>query len=327
MDSNAAAVSFYINAISIRHRRKLHVNISIDINITLSYFHTGTFFEVIRTVLDYQLVSLDGGCAFNCLLEQRHSTSIVTLFSHQYQLVVACINGQRCFYLYSIFSCSVNRSVSTEYILAVLNVAYIFGISCSVTGQSSSKLCLRRNNRSFGRIAAFAVLFAEGNVAGLQCCGGSSQAVGNLHITGQVAFAVYVVAVGQLACQCVKYVGYAVLVIHSNTGVIGNQGNNGILLCMLDNGVACCVVACCFTIAGMCVEDVGVAAVVINSQVIAVLLEDVACFCFALTANQFCYMAACPFFADLRILNNLVNNLVIPGCAVLQPQVCRTGKG
>ena len=327
MDSNAAAVSFYINAISIRRSRKLHVNISIDINITLSYFHTGTFFEVIRTVLDYQLVSLDGGCAFNCLLEQRHSTNIVTLFSHQYQLVVACINGQRCFYLYSIFSCSVNRSVSTEYILAVLNVAYIFGISCSVTGQSSSKLCLRRNNRSFGRIAAFAVLFAEGNVTGLQCCRGSSQAVGNLHITGQVAFAVYVVAVGQLACQCVKYVGYAVLVIHCNTSVIGNQGNNGILLCMLDNGVACCIIACCFTIASMCVEDVGVTAVVINSQVIAVLLEDVACFCFALTANQFCYMAACPFFADLRILNNLVNNLVIPGCAVLQPQVCRTGKG
>ena len=96
---------------------------------------------------------------------------------------------------------------------------------------------------------------------------------------------------------------------------------------MLDNGVACCVVACCFTVAGMSVEDVGVAAVVINSQVVAVLLEDIACFGFALAADKFSNMAACPFFSDLRILNNLVNNLVVPGCAVLQPQVCRTGKG
>ena len=96
---------------------------------------------------------------------------------------------------------------------------------------------------------------------------------------------------------------------------------------MLDNSVACCVVFSCFTVAGMSVEDVGVAAVVINSQVVAVLLEDVACFCFALAANQFCYMAAGPFFAVSRILNQRINYYVIPGCTILQPQVCSTGKG
>ena len=77
----------------------------------------------------------------------------------------------------------------------------------------------------------------------------------------------------------------------------------------------------------MSVEDIGVAAVVINSQVVAVLLEDVACFCFALAANQFCYMAAGPFFAVSRILNQRINYYVIPGCTILQPQVCSTGKG
>ena len=321
MDSNAAAVSFYINAISIRHRRKLHVNISIDINITLSYFHTGTFVEVIRTVLDYQLVSLDGGCAFNCLLEQRHSTSIVTLFSHQYQLVIACINGQRCFYVNSSLTGSGNSSISCKNILAVLDIASIFSICCSITGQSGSELGFRRNNRSFGRIAAFAILFAKGDVAGLLFLAACGQAISNFYRAGQVLLTACKVAICQLASQCVQHVSYTSVAIHSNAGVIGNQGNNGILLCMLDNSVACCVVCCCFTVAGMSIEDIGIAAVVINSQVINIFLEDITSFALACTANKVIYSAA------LESISRLAPLFIVPGCAILQPQVCSTGKG
>ena len=222
-----------------------------------------------------------------------------------------------------------NFGILSKFVYSVLNYIFIRFVHNIPTGKGFGVFFYSRYfgfNRT-GIIRAFAVLLIEADITGLQCCGGSSQAVGNLHITGQVAFAVYVVAVGQLACKCVQHVGYAVLVIHCNTGVIGNHAYNGACCSTLDNGVACCVVFCCFTVAGMSVEDIGIAAVVADSQAVAVLLEDVACFCFALAANQFCYMAACPFYADLRILNNLVNNLVVPGCAVLQPQVCRTGKG
>ena len=141
------------------------------------------------------------------------------------------------------------------------------------------------------------------------------QAVSNLNRTVQVVFAVYKVAVGQLACQCVQYVGYTCIVIHADAGVVGNQANCGACCRTLDNGVACCVVACVFTIAGVSIEDVGVAAVVINGQVIAVLLEDVACSCCACTACQLSYMAAfkcCIGFAPC---------LIVPGCAVSKIEI------
>ena len=326
MNSDATAISFYINAISIRHRRKLHVNISIDINITISYFHTGAFVEVIRTVLDYQLVSLDGGCTFNCLLEQRHCFIKVTIFSHQCQLVIACINSQRCFYLYSSLSCSSNSSVSCENILTIFNIAGIFSIGCSITGQNSSELSFRRNNGCLGNIRAF-TLFGEGDVAGLQGCGRSSQTISNLHKTGQVLLTGYKVAVSQLTCQCVQYVGYASFVIHRYTGVVGDQGYDRAFGCLSDDGVARFVVLSRFAISFMRVEDVGIAAVVADSQAIIILLENVACFGFALAAGKVGYTAACPFFAAPRILDNRINHFVVPGCAVLQPQVCITGKG
>ena len=328
MNSNLTAVSFYINAISIGQGGELHINVTGDINTALGYFHTGAFIEVSRTVLNYQLAGFNGCCTINSLFKQRSRTGVITLFSHQYQLVVACINGQRCFYLYSIFSCSVNRSVSTENVLTILDIACIFGICCSITGQSSSEFCFRRNYRCCRfNIGALAIFLIEGDVAALQCCGGSSQAVGNLHITGQVLFTGYKVAIGQLACQCVQYVGYTCIVIHADAGVVGDQRYYRAFCCVLDNGVACCVVACIFTIAGVCIEDVGVATVVINGQVIAVLLEDVACSCSACTACEVRYTAACPFFAAPRIFDNRINYFVVPGCAVLQPQVCCTGEG
>ena len=77
----------------------------------------------------------------------------------------------------------------------------------------------------------------------------------------------------------------------------------------------------------MSVENVSVAAVVADSQAVIILLENVACFCFALAAGKVGYTAACPFFAAPRILDNRINYFVVPGCAVLQPQVCITGKG
>ncbi|WP_293389685.1 hypothetical protein [Phascolarctobacterium sp.] len=53
---------------------------------------------------------------------------------------------------------------------------------------------------------------------------------------------------------------------------------------MLNNGITCCVVFCCFAVAGVCIVDVGVAAIAIDSQRVAVLLEDIACFSIACTA-------------------------------------------
>ena len=222
-----------------------------------------------------------------------------------------------------------NFGILSKFVYSVLNYIFICLVHNIPTGKSIGVFFYSRYfgfNRT-GIIRAFAILFIEADVTGFQCCGGSSQTVGNLHITGQVAFAVYIVAVGQLACQCVQYVRHAVLVIHCNAGVIGNHAYNGACCRTLDNGIACCVVFSCFTVAGMSVEDIGIAAVVADSQAVIILLENVACFCFALAAGKVGYTAACPFFAAPRILDNRINYFIVPGCAVLQPQVCITGKG
>ena len=144
----------------------------------------------------------------------------------------------------------------------------------------------------------------------------------------QIVFIGGEVAVGQLACQSVQYVDYVVFTVHVNTSVIGNQCYGSIFFCMPDNGVACCVVVSCFTVAVVCVEDIGIAAVVINGQRSSIILEDIACFSIACTANKVCYMAAQErslvfiIFKELQFSIKLIG----PGCTILQPQVVFTGE-
>ena len=71
----------------------------------------------------------------------------------------------------------------------------------------------------------------------------------------------------------------------------------------------------------MCIVDVGVTAVVIDGQVINILLEDIACFSFTYATNEVSYTAA------LESISRLAPLFIVPGCAILQPQVCSTGKG
>ena len=65
---------------------------------------------------------------------------------------------------------------------------------------------------------------------------------------------------------------------------------------MLDNGVACCVVISCFAVTGVCVVDIGVAAVVVDGQAVRILLEDVAGMSCITAAYEARYMAACKAF-------------------------------
>ena len=71
----------------------------------------------------------------------------------------------------------------------------------------------------------------------------------------------------------------------------------------------------------MCIEDVGVTAVVINSQRFLIILEDVASLCITCTTNKVSHITS------LEISISLAPFFVGPGCTVLQPQVSSTGKG
>ena len=213
----------------------------------------------------------------------------------------------------------INACVLGKYIGQIL-LLYCAEYALLFTGDSIGKGSLFTTARiySFFFGVALTGILIEFNGINLQGLAAGGQAVSNLNRTVQVVFAACKIAVGQLACQCVQYVSYACIVIHADAGVVGNQANCGACCRTLDNGVACCVVACVFTIAGMSIENVGVAAVIINGQVMAVLLEDVACSSFACTACQLSYMAAfkcCIGFAPC---------LIVPGCAVSKIEVNNT---
>ena len=91
---------------------------------------------------------------------------------------------------------------------------------------------------------------------------------------------------------------------------------------MLDNGVACCVVISCFAVTGVCVVDIGVAAVVVDGQILAVILEDIACMCCITAAYEARYMAA-----GKAARNLFAVLLVCPGCTICQPQIKGTIAG
>ena len=93
---------------------------------------------------------------------------------------------------------------------------------------------------------------------------------------------------------------------------------------MLDNSVACSEGG---AIATMSIDDISNAAVVINSQAVAVILINVAC-CFSSCATcQLVDTAASELLALTRPYARQNTLLLIgPGCTVLQPQVCCAGK-
>ena len=218
-----------------------------------------------------------------------------------------------------------NFAVLGKFIYSVLEYIRISFINKIKAGKSIGVFFYSRYF-GFSNIRAF-TLFGEGDITGLLCLATCGQAVSNLHIAGQVLLTICKITIGQLACQRVQHVCYVSVAVHADASVVGDQRYYRAFCCVLDNGVACFVVLSRFAISFMRVEDVGIAAVVVDSQAIIILLEDVACFCFALAAGKVGYTAACPFFAAPRILDNRINYFVVPGCAVLQPQVCITGKG
>ena len=109
------------------------------------------------------------------------------------------------------------------------------------------------------------------------CLAACGQPISNLYRAGQVLLTACKIAVCQLASQSVQHVSNASVAVSIDTRVVGDQGYYRAFCCVLDNGVASLIVLVCFAITFMCVVNVSVAAVVVDGQVTAILLEEVAC--------------------------------------------------
>ena len=169
--------------------------------------------------------------------------------------------------------------------------------------------------------AAFAIAFVEEDVAYGHGYAVAGQTAGNLHLAVKVSLAVLIIGIGQLACQGIQCLVNGIS-IQAQALIAGNQVYYGILFRMSDNGIACIKG---YAVTCMLIENIGVAAVVINSQRTAFLLVDVTCSFCGCTAGQLSYMAAGKFFTFIYICQSTLL-LVGPGCAVLQPQICCAGK-
>ena len=169
--------------------------------------------------------------------------------------------------------------------------------------------------------AALAIAFVEENIAYGHGYTVAGQTAGNLHLAVKVSLAVLIIGIGQLACQSIQCIVNSFR-INSQALIAGNQINNGILLRMFDDGVACIngyAVAC------MLIENIRVATVVINRQRTAFLLEDIASSLSSCTTGQLRNMAASELFTLIYVCQSSLL-LISPGCTVFQPQVCCSGK-
>ena len=282
--------------------------------------------------IEHQLVS-SNGYTVSAVGTDCMNGRVVGYIGVEGQSFAFCINGSSLVHVSTMCISCGDAAVFSELIQAVtLDYAslIVFLIISLHTSQSCGKLILNlvvrcrkiRSDAVFILQAAFAVFLGECHIASVHCCRRRSKAIGNLHITGQIIFVLSEVAVGQLACQAVQYVNNAVSGAHVDAAVIGNQGYYRILFCMSDNSIACCVVFSCFAVAGMCVENVGVAAVVVDGNIISIVLEDVACVCCIAAAGKVGYMAA-----GKAARNLFAVLLVCPGCTICQPQIKGTIAG
>ena len=190
-----------------------------------------------------------------------------------------------------LFRCD-GRAVCREYIGAiVLQYAffYVNRISSCITGNCRSKFFSYLAARLAGLIIIVAlarckgacIFSREGNIAGLQCCGRSSQAFSNLHYAREMT--IRIVLVEQLACQVIQYVSYFILSISgiaickagSNAFVIRNKGDSRAFCCIGNIKAAANHLG---RITGiMLIEYSGMTAVIDNRNRIGILLVNQAC--------------------------------------------------
>ena len=222
-----------------------------------------------------------------------------------------------------ILAVHIDSGIFGKLVAAILNYAaqYIFQILLGITGQSAAKaggsLMIRSLYVKISNAVALAVAAAEENIACRNGYAVAGQTAGNLHLAVQISFAVLIIDVGQLACQSAQCIvnGFR---INAQALIAGNQVYNGILFRMLDNSIACIKG---YAVACMLIENVGVSAVVINSQRVAVLLINIAGSCCVRAACKAGYMAAVEYGIALPILFGRAVYFVGPACTVLQPQV------
>ena len=143
---------------------------------------------------------------------------------------------------------------------------------CSTTGDIGG---INTCNMNLLAIVALAVAVEVQHAAGQEFAR-TGQGFSDLYISSQIAFAISIAIVEQLACQGVQNLVNLFLIVNVDVvGLVGNHGNAGACCCTVDNQVASSVILSIRAVIQMTKEDLGVATVLVKYHVFFVILEEV----------------------------------------------------
>ena len=293
VDSGAACMAVYAYGMSLAGNINIYITVNGQVALILVNCMCCTAC-ILAVKLNNNLVGLHMAVNF-CILRntciQFGAVGYVDV-----QGFAACINNSTIGKIHtsSVLAVYIDSSIFGKLIAAILNCAaqYIFQISLGITGQSTVEagcnLMVGSLNIKVGYACALAVSARKENVTCSYSQAVTGEAAGNLHLAVKVSFAVFIVGIGQLACQSAQSVINSFR-IDAQALAAGNQVYYRILFRMLDNSIACVEG---YAVTCMLIENIGVAAVIIYGQRVAVLLIDIARSCCGRTACKAGYLAA-----------------------------------
>ena len=275
--------------------------------------------------VDYQLVG-SNGYAVSAVGSDCMVGGAVGHVGVEGQCLAFCIDGGRLVHVRAIGIRCCDATVFCKLVGSVFcndAALIVFAIAVFYAGQGGGEcglyLMIWSKSRIHGAvcIATLTIFSTEGDVSGLQRFARCGEAVGDLHVAGEVLLACRVRTVGELACQSIQDIRDACFVVHRDTSVVRDEGNLRAFCCTLDDGVACFVVLCRFAISFMRIVDIRVATVVFYGRIVGIFHEDIPSSGIIAATCQFRHIAA--IGRNISVTHPC--DCIVPSSSIFQIQV------
>ena len=297
-------------------------------SIPVTCHNAGIFTCIISAGIDYQLIS--GKLKLGTTVIENLDCCAVGTCSSYSQGFACCINLQVLCGINAI-NCS-NTAVIGKFIATVAldNICLgIFHILVCITGQRRSKI----GNSRLG-VRTLAVI-GKLNLAALNSYAVIGQTANNFNSAQQVFRIIYIIAIGQLACQCIQNTVQFCAVFGIYFAAISYHVDSRILFCIADDNITGSIICGSRAIIVMFIEYSSIATVIININICFIILENQACISIAAAAAELVDMGNAVIFVIMRCgkCRQLAQadaisqgkSLMVPDRIILQPQINLTG--
>ena len=270
------------------------VNInSLFSSIPVTCHNTGIFTCIISAGINYQLFS--GKIKLGAAVIKNFDCCAVGTCGIYSQSFACCVNLE-VFYGINAVNCG-NSAVIGKFVAAVSLNNLSFGIrfiSIRITGKCSGEF-----GSSGFAIGALAVI-GKLNLAALDGYAVIGQTAGNFNSAQQVFRIIYIIAIGQLACQCIQNTVQFCAVFGIYFAAISYHVDSSILFCITDDNIAAGIISGGGAIIVMRIEYSSIATVIININICFIILENQAGISIAVATAESVDMSNTIIFFILR---------------------------